>query len=314
MKKIYFVLCAIFLTMILELTTRAATKILKEPSELPLADPFVLLEKGIYYAYGTHSDNGIEVYASNDLHTWHLAALALNKKNTTQTRWFWAPEVYHIGNLYYMYYSANEHLYTATAKSPLGPFVQVGKEPFLAEGSIDGTLFHDDDGNYYFFFVRFNDGNNIWVARMADNLTSLRAETLHPCIHVSQDWEMDQKFPGCKVNEGPFVLKHSGKYFLSYSANHYQSRHYGVGIATATNIMGIWTKSPTNPILQNFNGLVGTGHHSFFLDKKGQMKMIFHAHNSSQQVDPRLSYFIDVHFSGNTIKCGKNIIVPILKP
>ena len=67
-----------------------------------------------------------------------------------------------------MYYSANERLYAATAKSPLGPFVQVGKEPFLPEGSIDGTLFRDDNGNYYFFFVRFNNGNNIWVARMLD--------------------------------------------------------------------------------------------------------------------------------------------------
>jgi len=314
MKKIYFVLCTIWLTIILGGTTTAATKIVKEPSGLPLADPYVLFENGIYYAYGTHSDNGIEVYTSSDLFIWHFAGLALNKENTTQTRWFWAPEVYHINNTYYMYYSANERLYAATAKSPLGPFVQVGKEPFLPEGSIDGTLFRDDNGNYYFFFVRFNNGNNIWVARMTENLTSLDMQTLHPCIQVSQDWEMDPKFPGCKVNEGPFVLKHNGKYFLSYSANHYQSKHYGIGIATATNIMGTWTKSPQNPILQGIGGLVGTGHHSFFVDKTGKLKMIFHAHNSLQKVDPRLSYFINARFSGNTIKCGKNIIVPTLKP
>ena len=36
---------------------------------VPLADPFILLHNGVYYAYGTHSDQGIEVYTSDDLNT-----------------------------------------------------------------------------------------------------------------------------------------------------------------------------------------------------------------------------------------------------
>ena len=31
---------------------------------VPLGDPFILLHNGTYYAYGTHSDEGIEVYIS----------------------------------------------------------------------------------------------------------------------------------------------------------------------------------------------------------------------------------------------------------
>lgn len=293
-------------------TAWAGIKPVKEKSQLPLADPFVLLENNVYYAYGTHSDDGIEVYTSADLHSWKLVGLALDKKNTTQTRWFWAPEVYHIGDLYYMYYSANERLYAATSSSPLGPFVQVGKE-FLDEGSIDGSLFCDK-GDYYFFFVRFTDGNAIWVARMNDDLCSIRKETLRPCLHVSQEWETDPKFPGCKVNEGPFVLKHKGKYYLTYSANHYQSHLYGVGVATATNPMGPWSKVTSNPVLQKAGGLTGTGHHSFFTDKKGKMQMVFHAHNSMTEIGPRLSYFIPVDFHKNTLKTGRKILVPQLKP
>ena len=92
-------------------------------SKLVLADPFVLLDNGTYYAYGTHSNDGIEVYTSKDLKQWTLQPqLALHKNNTTEDHWFWAPEILKHGDTFYMYYSANEHMYVATSKSPLGPF------------------------------------------------------------------------------------------------------------------------------------------------------------------------------------------------
>ena len=47
---------------------------------VPLGDPFILLHNGTYYAYGTHSDEGIEVYISDNLKTWKYKGLALNKK------------------------------------------------------------------------------------------------------------------------------------------------------------------------------------------------------------------------------------------
>ena len=97
-----------------------------EKSAVMLADPYILLEDGIYYAYGTYDADGIRCYTSTDLKYWQYSGLALNKANTTENRWFWAPEVYHVGDRYIMYYSANEHLFAATASSPKGPFRQVG--------------------------------------------------------------------------------------------------------------------------------------------------------------------------------------------
>lgn len=283
-------------------------------SELPLADPYVLCDRHTYYAYGTHSEDGIAVYLSSDLKTWKYGGLALNKCNTTERRWFWAPEVYRIGGTYYMYYSANEHLYCATAASPLGPFHQVGG-PFLEEGSIDGTLFRDDDGAYYLFFVRFNDGNNIWVARMSDDLTAIRKETLHHCISVSQTWETDAAWPGSRVNEGPFVVKKEGVYYLTYSANDYRSLNYAVGFATASKITGPWTKATDNPIFRRPDGLVGVGHHSFFKDRQGHWQMIFHAHHSASHVHPRLSYIVPFRLKKGRNKLyrfdfGRHILAP----
>ena len=115
-----------------------------EKSQVPLADPYILLDGDTYYAYGTHADNGIECYTSTDLKSWHYAGLALQRGNTTETRWFWAPEVYKFDSKYYMYYSANEHLYVATADTPAGPFKQVGTymmdKVLGSEKCIDSSL------------------------------------------------------------------------------------------------------------------------------------------------------------------------------
>jgi beta-xylosidase len=76
--------------------------------------------------------------------------------NTTETRWFWAPEVYRLNGKYIMYYSANEHLYAATADSPTGPFKQVGTYQMNNllgdEKCIDSSVFFDDDGTAYLTF------------------------------------------------------------------------------------------------------------------------------------------------------------------
>ena len=83
---------------------------------LPVADPFILYESGTYYLYGTGAANGIAVYVSNDLHSWSgKTDLALHKKDSYGEKWFWAPEVYHVGDKYYMYYSAQERICVATS-------------------------------------------------------------------------------------------------------------------------------------------------------------------------------------------------------
>ena len=144
MKKVIATLCSLF----------AACSILSAQGSggnIPLADPFILCEGGIYYLYGTGAADGIAVCTSTDLMQWQWPDgkpmyLALSKEDSYGDKWFWAPEVYHIGDLYYMYYSAEEHFCVATATSPLGPFVQRQKAPMRSEKGIDNSLFIDDDG------------------------------------------------------------------------------------------------------------------------------------------------------------------------
>lgn len=266
--------------------------------KVPLADPFILLHDDVYYAYGTGAADGIAVMVSDDLKTWKRAentqnGLALHKNDSYGEKWFWAPEVYYVNGQFYMYYTAEEHICVAVSDSPLGPFRQEQQRPMLeGEKAIDNTLFIDDDGSPYLFFDRFNDGLNIWVAALEDDLMTIKEETLHPCIHVSQAWE--EVWP--RVNEGSFVIKHNGLYYMTYSANSYESPFYGIGCATATTITGEWTKYPHNPLLQKPGNLVGVGHSSLFRDKKGDWKIVFHAHQDTAKIHPRNMFISSVGF------------------
>ncbi|MBP6196088.1 MAG: glycoside hydrolase family 43 protein [Fermentimonas sp.] len=285
---------------------------------VPLADPFILLYEGTYYAYGTGSPDGIEVITSNDLINWNRVdngrnGLALHKNDSYGEKWFWAPEVYFINGKFYMYYSAEEHMCVATSDSPLGPFVQDIKQPMLpGEKTIDNTLFIDEDGTPYLFFDRFNDGLNIWVAELEDDLKTIKKETLHPCIHVSQEWE--EVWP--RVNEGAFVIKQNGTYYMTYSANSYESQYYGIGCATATDIMGEWTKYSHNPLLQIPGNLYGVGHSSMFKDNDGNWRIVFHAHQSENEIHPRNMFISKVYFKKiggeDILQIDPNFITPVI--
>ncbi len=282
---------------------------------LPIADPHVMLYKDKYYAYGTHV-NGFEVYVSDDLKHWKRGdKLALSPKDSWGTRWYWAPEVYYVKskNEFYMFYSVDEHICVATSDTPEGPFVQEEKKTIRDEKSIDTSLFIDDDGKAYLYFVRFTGGNVIWMAEVNADLMSIKEETLRECIKAEAGWERKQD----KVTEGPSLLKKNGIYYLIYSANHFQSKDYAVGYATATSPLGPWTKYSGNPILRRDKaaaaGLVGTGHGAPFVCKDGSYKYIYHAHFSISEINPRTSYINALTFSDNgAISITGDVIRPVI--
>ena len=278
----------------------------KISSNLPIADPYILNYDGTYYAYGTRG-NGFEVYISDDLKHWKRGEkLALSPKDSWGTKWYWAPEVYYVKskNKFYMFYSVDEHICVATSDSPEGPFLQDKKEPIWDEKSIDTSLFIDDDGTPYLYFVRFTGGNVIWVAEMKSDLKSIKKKTLKQCISAEDGWETVRD----RVAEGPSILK-------IYSANHYQSQDYAVGYATATSPLGPWKKYTGNPILRRdqkvASGLFGTGHGAPFVCNDGSYKYIFHAHWSESKVAPRTSFIADFTFADDgSISIGGELIRP----
>lgn len=277
---------------------------IKDMNVIPFADPYILYENGIYYLYGTYNDSGIPVVVSDDMKTWRWPDgktdhMALDKNDSYGDWWFWAPEVYHIGDRYIMYYSSQEHICVAEAASPLGPFKQKVKSPMRRNKGIDNHLFIDCDGTPYLYWVHFNSGLEIWTARLEEDLTTIIPGSEKLCIKTSQAWEM--AWPS--VNEGPYVLEHKGIYYMTYSANSYESPAYGIGLATAKSPYGPWSKYEGNPILQFYDSMEGVGHHAFFKDAKGKNRIIFHSHNKAGQIHPRI-----LHICRYRIKNGKIII------
>lgn len=267
-----------------------------------LGDPFILVDKGTYYMYGTGSKSenhrGIEVYRSKDLVHWEgpcgaREGLALDHADVWGTKGFWAPEVFKVGEKYYMFYTANEHSLVAVSSSPLGPFKQEVKEPLIETKAIDGSLFIDTDGKKYYYFVNFTpDGMQSWVAEINDNLLSIKKETMRKCVGQSQPWEHYQS-----VNEGPCVQKHGNTYYLVYSGNAFDNQNYGLGYATSSSPMGPWTKWDKNPFWQKPGDLVGVGHCQFFIGLDKKEYMVYHAHNSKTSIHPRKAYINPVRFS-----------------
>ena len=283
---------------------------------VPDGEPYVF--DGRVYVYGSHDLYNGQAFCLGDYVGWSAPIDDLGNwryEGITYPRMadpandgrmvLYAPDVT-IGpdGRYYMYYSANEHLYVAVANSPLGPFRQQGTRMMQSllgdEKCIDSSVFFDDDGSAWLFFVRFTDGNCIWRCRLENDLMTPVAGTLRECIHVTEPWEGRLG----RVCEGPFVIKHGGQYYLTYSANDYQSQDYAVGYATAPTIDAVWTKSEKNPILHRWNGLAGCGHHSLFTDHDGQLRIVFHSHQSHSEIHPRQMHIATATFIQGRLTIG----------
>ena len=291
--------------------------------QLLLADPCVLEDDGWYYIYGTHSNDGIVVYRSRDMLTWSdlcgnaKGGLALHKDDVWGEKWFWAPEVYKIGDKYFMTYSAEEHICFAESDSPCGPFVQSEKRPYLPdEKGIDSHIFFDG-GKAYMFWVRFEGPYGIWMAELTTDLRSLKLETARLILEPMADsWEHVQ----AHVSEGPAITKLKGKYYMTYSCNDYQSRDYAVGIAVADSIEGPYERHPENPILHRHAGYVGTGHHTLTPTPRG-LYMVYHAHYDHQRIHPRQTLITPVRFVRDkewgrkryTLSVSDELIIPKTK-
>ena len=267
-----------------------------EPGKpLYLADPFIFEENGVFYAYGTYAKDGIAVYKSYNMKEWEgpcgnaVGGLALHKSDSWGEYNFWAPEVYKSGDRYVMTYSAEERVVVAFSDSPAGPFRQ--ETPYApyatGKGSIDSHIFMDDDGQAYMYFVRFGfgKGNEIRYVKLEKDLKTVCGPQKE-CINATRGtWEVVE--PEHRVSEGPFVLKHKGLYYLSYSCNHFRSCDYAVGYAVSNSPSGPWKRYEGNPILIRQGGHCGTGHHAFFKRSDGKLFIIYHAHKNLSEVAPR---------------------------
>lgn len=260
------------------------------------ADPFVLLEGGVYYAYGTglHGEAGtraFEVLSSPDLVHWTPHGGVLEPLSA-QRMDYWAPEVARQGEAFYLYYSVGHgdrghHLRVATAAHPLGPFVDLGvnltpDEPF----AIDAHPFQAPDGTWWLYFARDDLGSErpgtvLAVAPLHD---MTRLGEIQTILRASGDWQRYAQgramYGGVydwHTLEGPFVRWRDGQFHLLYSGGAWINETYGVGYAVAPHPLGPWTEPvPGAHVLRTAGPLLGPGHASV-TTLGGQDILVFHA-------------------------------------
>lgn len=165
---------------------------------------------------------------------------------------------------------------------------------------IDANPFLDDDGTLYLYFNKHTDSNSetpaligVWGVKMRDFVTpdySTLTLICSPNALTSSGGLVNGKpavisregnypFSEGSINEGPCMVKHNGKYYMTYSANGYSSASYSVHQAISDSPLGTFTKpllTEGNPVLASTKTYVsGTGHHSIV--KVGNDYMIVYA-------------------------------------
>lgn len=272
----------------------------QDNNELFLADPTIYSLDGKYYLAGTQGGRpaGFTIYESADLKSWHATDSIPNLMVGTSvygSHGFWAPQFLPLNGKMAMLYTANEQVAIAFADSVAGKYSGSGTPIDASEHNIDPFLFKDSDGKYYLYHVRFNHGNFIWVGEYDIENNSIVPGTLKQVFANDQEWEKTPAFPCDPIMEGPTVIKLKDTYYLFYSANHFQSKDYAVGYATAPTPLGPWTKNPNNPIIhQSIVGEPGAGHGDVFIDNDGSYKYVYHIHYSDSQVSPRRTRIISL--------------------
>lgn len=261
-----------------------------------IGDPYILFDEASskYYMYVT-GGKYFKCYSSDTMKTWTAEG---NSYTVTDKSFgvknYWAPEVYATHGAYYMVYSAmgensRYSIGLAKASDPKGPFTDVYDRPLFAPdySVIDASLFFDDDGRVYLFYSKDCSENVVSGMKTSQSFgIELKADlsgTLGEEVLLSSPiYSWESKSGTTRWNEGPFVFKQNGIYYLLFSANYYASAHYSVGYATSASPLGPYVKAKDNPLLVgDGRHTAGTGHCALTRSPDGsEIYISYHSHNN----------------------------------
>lgn len=208
----------------------------------------------------------------------------------------WAPELHYVMGKWYLYFAGSR----AEDKWRLRPYILecTGQDPvkdtWIERGmiqksdddiysfqafSLDATVFEHRGEWYYVWAEKVSVGvqiSNLYIARMETPTKLATAQVL--LTTPDYDWERVDIW----VNEGPAVLRHDGKIFLTYSASA-TGECYCMGMLSIGENEDLldpraWKKE-RYPVLRSDRekGFYGPGHNSFTKLPDGRDICIFHA-------------------------------------
>lgn len=246
------------------------------------ADPSLVQYDGKFYMYVTADPWGVDFlscWVSDDFQNWTFHTLNWPTKAActtpmSETNKVWAPSVIQKGDTFYMYVSVGSEVWCGKAKHPLGPWENMlGDKPMIPGDPtkyyhvIDAEAFIDDDGKTYLYWGSGWNWTNghCFAAELDDDMSSFREEP----IEVTPT----------RYFEAPLMLKHNGKYYLTYSEGKTIDETYEVRYAVGDQPLGPFKEAANSPILKVSDSLqvYGPGHHTVF-SYGGENYILYHRH------------------------------------
>ncbi len=234
------------------------------PSYREAADPVVHLYKGKYYLYASKSGG---YWHSDDLLQWTF------RPSVTLPVEDYAPAVETIHDtVFFIASKGGRKLYYNT--NPLEDNWKVYNSAFPIY-MTDPALFKDDDGRVYFYYGCSNkapiSGVELNPSRRFDTIGSPTVLIEHH--YKDYGWEEsgeEHRAGKDGWNEGAWMTKHHGKYYLQYAAPGTEFKVYGDGVYVSDKPLGPFSYMPNSPFSYKPGGFInGAGHGCTFQDKYG---------------------------------------------
>src|SRR5512136_2530085 len=237
-----------------------------------LGEPVVVLYKGDYYLFA----GGAGYYVSPNLRDWTLVNSPSYPRGI--------PSVATDGTTMYACSMNNRAVFTSTDPKN-GVWTQVGTLDSDRYGDAD--LFIDDNGKFYMYWG--------WSQILPVQAVELDPKTFKeigkPVVCFFGNYKEngferrrpdDLIFPYFNHRpyfpeeypwiEGPWMVKHNGKYYLQYAAIGLEFASYSHGVYVSDSPLGPFKYSEHNPLTFKTTGFApGGGHGSTFHDKNGNL-------------------------------------------
>jgi arabinoxylan arabinofuranohydrolase len=190
-----------------------------------LADPSPLVTKDRVYIYCSNDDESpvggsynipnVVCVSSSDMKNWtDHGSLFRATDNTKWAKKTWAPAAIERDGKFFLYFgNGGADIGVAVAPTPVGPFTEPLGKALVTHGTpgiqpaknmwlFDPGAFIDDDGQAY-LYMGGNGDNNVRVARLNRDMTSINGEVI--------------KMNATNFFEAAWVFKRNGTYYFSYS-------------------------------------------------------------------------------------------------
>lgn len=268
---------SIFTFVLLMLTISCTQKVQEQPRSSLLFKgreyPYAILVNGTYYYTMQSPDDNIILYQTNDLTTLPTCKpQVIWSPDSLKLHHFWAPEIYHFNDAWYIYFEAddgntdNHQLYVLENTSP---------NPMQGQWQMKGALHTNDDWNFGLHPNVLDVNGELFL--LWSGWPKRRVEHETQCIYIAHlenpwtvdservmlsqpeyEWERQWIDPDGSRSAYPIYVNENPQAYLSpdhrqvtvcYSASGIWTRFHILGMLTApanANLLdpSVWTKSP----------------------------------------------------------------------